>query len=156
MIHSKACENCLWEDDLVLKACFRSETDESVNFPDRPSRTLPQRARLWADARQDPLRRLTRTTAKRSPFTPICFYYRHKRPFDISFLEPALCSFMFAVFFHAPTVCFACVRGGRMCYSSLVEGGVYNLCGTQSGLSHGLPLCSEAVWPAPVSSSRSQ
>lgn len=79
-----------------------------------------------------------------------------KRPFDISFLEPALCSFMFAVFFHAPTVCFACVRGRRMCYSSLVEGGVYNLCGTQSGLSHGLPLCSDAVWPAPVSSSRSQ
>lgn len=35
-----------------------------------------------------------------------------------------------------------------MCYSSSAGGGravVYNLSGTQSGLSHGLPLCSEAV-----------
>lgn len=33
---------------------------------------------------------------------------------------------------------------------------MYNLTGTQSGLSHGLPLCSKAVWPAIVSSSNSQ
>ena len=30
------------------------------------------------------------------------------------------------------------------------------ICGAQSGLSHGLPLCSEALWPAPASSSHAQ
>lgn len=38
------CENCLWEDDLVPKACIRSQTDESLNFPDRPPGCLLSRA----------------------------------------------------------------------------------------------------------------
>lgn len=45
----------------------------------------------------------------------------------------------------------------RGCVIHPVQGGpIYNLSGTQCGLSHGLPLCSEAVWPALVSSSSSQ
>ncbi len=44
----------------------------------------------------------------------------------------------------------------RGCVIHPVPGLMYNLAGTQSGLSHGLPPGSEALWPAVVSSSGSQ
>lgn len=39
----------------------------------------------------------------------------------------------------------------RGCVIHPTLGLMYNLTGAQSGLSHGLPLCSETAWPALVS-----
>lgn len=86
-----------------------SETDESRDFPDSLD-TSPGGPTLA----EDPLNEARSLTN--------CFYNRHKRSFRTPFLAPALYSLVFAVFFHGPTVCFACARGGRMCYSSRVRG----------------------------------
>lgn len=165
--------SCLGEDDLVQKACFRSEADELLNFPDRPAWTLPQLAVLVnAEATVLTEGPLWRPLSHSQPTEPCVFKTAPVKDTNGSVLKTLedtfLNAFTYSCSVFPSSDCLSFPREEinlwlwgweRMCYSSSAGGGeewMYNLSGTQSGLSHGLPLCSEAVWPALVSSSNSR
>lgn len=112
------------------KACFRSQADES--------RTLPQRAGA-------------RRGFAATPRTNAACLFRRKRLWSLIF---KLCSFLIRVCSVFPCChCLLCLFEGREGVLFIQGGGRgggwrCNLCGTQSGLSHGLPQCPQALWPA--------